>query len=231
MGLLFPGAGGDMVREAAWVARCVGRGSSAPLGPPDLAALSVELQSREFGRGAPVFSAGERSAGVWVVRRGRVELSARDRVRRTVVQVLHPGDVDGDLQLLLGMAVPYTARAGSDAVLLFLPAHRFEVVLAEHPVLTRRWLGNVAARLAASQRRLANLLGRPLTAQLAQVLLDEAVDGVVGLPQATLAAMLGVARPSLNRVLAGWVDKGLVRVGYGWVELLDPTRLARVSGG
>jgi CRP-like cAMP-binding protein len=231
MALLLPGAGGDMVREAAWVARCVGRGTSAPLHPPDLAALSVELQSREFGRGAPVFSAGERSAGVWVVRRGLVELSARDGVRRTVVQLLHPGDVDGDLQLLLGMPMPYAARAGSDALLLFLPAHRFEVVLGEHPALTRRWLGSVAARLADSQRRLANLLGRPLAAQLAQVLLDEAVAGVVELPQATLAAMLGVRRPSLNRVLAGWADEGLVRVGYGRVELADPTGLARTARG
>lgn len=65
----------------------------------------------------------------------------------------------------------------------------------------RRWLSSVAQRLAASQHRVIGLLGRSLTEQVAQLLLDEAMDKQVLLPQRTLAAMVGVQRPSLNKVL------------------------------
>ncbi len=42
--------------------------------------------------------------------------------RRTVVHVLRPGDVDGDISLLLDMPLPYTAHTLDDATLLSLTA-------------------------------------------------------------------------------------------------------------
>lgn len=69
------------------------------------------------------------------------------------------GDVDGYLQLLPRMPMSYTARASSAAQCLLLPVDRFEVALATHPALSKRWLTSIADRLAASQRRLVNLLG------------------------------------------------------------------------
>ncbi|WP_279617152.1 helix-turn-helix domain-containing protein [Streptomyces regalis] len=51
-------------------------------------------------------------------------------------------------------------------------------------------------------------------------------------PQSTLAAMLGLRRPTLNRILKGFEQDGLVRVGYRHVDLLDPERLRlRAQGG
>jgi hypothetical protein len=77
----------------------------------------------------------------------------------------------------------------------------FESLLATHPTIAGRWLSWVAGRLAASQARILGLLGRNLSAQVAQLLLDEQHDGTVELAQRTLAAWLGVQRPSLNKVL------------------------------
>lgn len=71
------------------------------------------------------------------------------------------------------------------------------------------------------------LLGGSLTAQAARLLAEEAVDGRVPLPQRTLAAMLGVQRPSLNKVLKELERDGLVRVGYAAIEITDPVRLTR----
>ena len=57
----------------------------------------------------------------------------------------------------------------------------------------------------------------------------EAVDGRVELPQRTLAAMLGVARPSLNKVLKDLERDGLIRIGYSTIEVPDRARLAARS--
>ena len=218
------------LRAAAWIARCVGRGDSAPLRRDDLAVLAADLELRSVEPGQVVFAAGQPLTGVWIVRSGLVELAVGSGRRRAVVALMRPGDVDGDIQLLLEMAPPYTARAMEDGDCLFLSAGSFERLLAERPAIARRWLSSVAARLASSQARLLGLLGGSLTEQAARLLLDEAADGVVTLPQRTLAAMLGVQRPSLNKLLRDFQRQGLIELGYREVRVLDSEGLRRRGG-
>jgi CRP-like cAMP-binding protein len=213
------------IRQAAWVARCVGRGEAVPLRPGDVTALASMLAVRTFPPGSALFREGEHTPGVWIVRDGRIELSVGSGRRRAVVQLLRPGDVDGDIQLLLEMPLPYTGRALAEVTCLFLAQEGFEQLLADHPAIARRWLSSVAQRLAASQARILALLGGSLASQAARLLAEEAVDGRVELPQRTLAAMLGVARPSLNKVLKDLEREGLIRISYSTIEIPDRARL------
>ncbi len=87
----------------------------------------------------------------------------------------------------------------------------------------------VSQRLARSHSRLTNLLGQPLEVQVAQLLLEERVDGVVNLTQTTVAALLGVRRPSINRVLRRFARNGMVQLSYGRVQIIDAAALARVT--
>jgi CRP-like cAMP-binding protein len=80
------------------------------------------------------------------------------------------------------------------------------------------------------QRRLLELTQRDLRGQIASLLLDE-TEGqqrVIALPQSTLAELLGAARPSVNQVLKGLEEEGLVRLAYRRVEVLDPSGLRRL---
>jgi len=225
--LTVPGAMTEaQIRQAAWVARCVGRGQAAPLRPDDVAALASMLAVRTFPPGSVLFRSGEQTPGVWIVRDGRIELSVGSGRRRAVVQLLRSGDVDGDIQLLLEMPLPYAGRALTEVTCLFLGREDFEELLASRPGIARRWLSSVAQRLAASQARVLALLGGSLAAQAARLLAEEAVDGRVELPQRTLAAMLGVQRPSLNKVLKDLERDGLIRISYAAIEVLDRPRLA-----
>jgi CRP/FNR family transcriptional regulator, cAMP and macrophage regulator len=214
------------IRQAAWVARCVGRGESAPLRQDDVTALAATLAVRQFPPGGALFRAGEQSPGVWIAREGRIELSVGSGRHRVVVQLLRAGDVDGDIQLLLDMPLVYSGHALSDVTCLFLARDDFEALLATRPPIARRWLSSVAQRLAVSQARVLGLLGGSLATQAARLLADEAVQGRVELPQRTLAAMLGVQRPSLNKVLKDLERDGLIRIGYSSIEIPDPARLA-----
>jgi CRP-like cAMP-binding protein len=217
------------IRAAAWVARCVGHGELAPLRPTDVAALAGHLQGRRLRAGGVMFRAGDTSAGVWLLQAGVVELTVGAGRRRAVVGLLKPGSVDGDIGLLLSMPAAYTARALSDADCLFLNPAGFDRLLAEHPAIGRRWLTSVAARLANAQHRMLSLLGASLTQQAAQLIADEADNGTVTLPQRTLAAMLGVARPSLNKTLRALERDGLLQLGYRSITILDPARLTKAT--
>lgn len=163
-----------------------------------------------------------------------MELSVGSGRRRVVVGLLRAGDVDGDIPVLLGLKTPYTGRAITPASGLFLSTEAFERLLAEHPAIARRWLSSVAARLAHSNTRLLDLLGRSLEEQAARLLLDEADSAPdsrpeVLLPQSTLAAMLGVQRPSLNKLLKDFERRGLISVGYRQLRILDRRGLERVA--
>lgn len=239
MRLLGTGPAAELaIRQAAWVARCVGRGETAPLGHDDVTALAATLRTRTYERGEVVFRGGVAAEGVWIVRRGRVELSVGSGRRRAVVHVLQPGDVDGDIQHLLDMPMPYTGRGLDECTVLSLGADDFERLLADSGHITRRWLSSVAQRLAVSQARIIGLLGRSLSQQVAALLLDESADGaadgssgaVVGLPQRTLAAMLGVQRPSLNKILKEFERNGLIAVRYAAIGILDRPGLLAIAG-
>ena len=121
---------------------------------------------------------------------------------------------------------PCTGRALSGVTCLFLARDDFEQLPATHPAIARRWLSNVAQRLAASQARVLEPLGGSLAAQASRLLAAESVGGRVELPQRTLAAMLGVARPSLNKVLKELERDGAIRISYSTIEVLDRSSLA-----
>ncbi|MGI8616086.1 MAG: Crp/Fnr family transcriptional regulator [Actinomycetota bacterium] len=227
----LPKAGQDaMVREAAWLARCVGRGEWAPLFEEDLTQLGQRLEHRRFPPGALVFAQGKSSDAVWIFRKGRVELSRRDGQNRLIVQVVHPGDVDGDIGLILQMPLPYSAHAIDDVDALRLSAEDFDWLIGTRPALARRWLSSVAARLMNAERRILQLAGRDLKTQLANLLLDEERGDSVELPQESLASLLGVRRPSLNKVLKDFERAGMVRLSYGCVDLVDRAGLVRTAG-
>lgn len=217
------------MREALWVSRCVGRVETAPFTLAEVNDLARHLEIRTLEAGEPLNHVGDRPEGVCIVREGCLELAVPGSSGRVVIQTLRPGSVDGDIQLLLGMSMPYETRANTPTTCLLLSREDFDALLATHPQLSKRWLTSVAQRLAHSHNRLTSLLGEPLEVQIAQLLLDESVDDVVALPQSTVAALLGVRRPSVNRVLRKFARAGWVEISYGRVHILDHQHLASMS--
>lgn len=216
-------------RDALWVSRCVGRAGTTPLRLEDVEGLARFIRVRTLAAGEPLARIGDEPAAVCIVREGCLELAVHGSTGRLVIQTLRPGDIDGDIQLLLGMRMPYETRANVETTCLVLDRGAFEELLATHPQVSRRWLTSVSQRLARSHSRLTSLLGEPLEVQVAQLLLEESVHDVVSLTQTTVAALLGVRRPSVNRVLRRFAATGLVEISYGKVRILDAAALARVT--
>lgn len=222
------------LRHAAWIARCVGRSSSSLLGPDDLGALARDLITVDLPRGSVVFGAGDPPSAVWIVRTGALALYAGHAPDRLLLSVLRPGDQDGDLAVLLGMGPPYGAEAMEDTTCLRLDAATFANLLEAHPAVARRWHASIATRLAHSQQRLIDLLGAPLPQQIARILLDEADGDSFPYSQATIAALLGSRRPSVNKVLKDLQRRGVLDIGYRSLTINDREALlaaARGTGG
>jgi CRP-like cAMP-binding protein len=68
-----------------------------------------------------------------------------------------------------GDGPPSTADAAVDVNASYLPAAALDRLLAEHPVIARRWLHRVTQRISASQQRILGLLGVGLWQQTARL--------------------------------------------------------------
>ncbi len=75
-------------RHTAPIARCLGRGQLAPLGPKDMEALVGELDELQHPKATKVFAMGEVGTHVFIVREGTIELTRSMRGRQ--VEILDP---------------------------------------------------------------------------------------------------------------------------------------------
>ncbi len=217
--------------DLRWLAEVLRGGAAIPLGQADLVELAKVLRRVELTAGTVLYGEGRPPRGTWIVERGCVELSEGSGAGRSVVGVIRDGAIVGDIPLLLNIPPPFTARCSEDLLGWFLPGDEFRRLLGTFPSLAIAWLCNVSGRLQQTRSRVLVVLGRSLPQRLAGILLEEAVDGVVRLPQRTLAQMLGVQRTSVNKTLKDFEEGGLVILGYGLVRLADPARLEAIAAG
>jgi CRP-like cAMP-binding protein len=212
-----------------WVACCLGRGELSPLTKHDVEALALELGTTHVAAGSMVFVEGGAPASVHIVSRGTIELSRGNGDDRVVFEVLGPGDVFGDVPLLLQMLEPFDARAASDSQVLSIDAETLLGLLASRPALNQRWLVSMADRMSRLQQRIGELLSGGLAAQVAAVLIYRADAGWVSLSQAAIAKLLGAQRSSVNRILRQFEEEGLLELSYRRIRISDPEALAAVA--
>jgi CRP-like cAMP-binding protein len=193
--------------------------------------------TRRLAAGQILFTEGEPSDHVYVVRSGRIRIVVSSpHGDELTLSVLGPGDTFGELSVVDGGPRSATAEALDAVELLAVGAAEARQVLQREPVL----LLAAAQELAATVRRLTgnagDLVFLDLPRRLAKLLLGEAAPDTSGRPRATigmsqsgLAARLGVTRQSLNRALTGLVRRGWVATEGADVVLLDPAALRRFA--
>lgn len=224
------GAMEPAARHTKWIADWLESADVAPPAPEDIHELVALVREDRYQAGETVYRIGQAPTRVHIVRRGAIELSRDLKGGRIVIQILRPGDVLGDISLFLRMKVPWDAVALEDSLILSFDSLQLHRLLEQRPRLAWRWLHSASSRVAGFWFRVVELLAGGLEAQVASVLVRRAEDGVVHLSQSHLAELVGHQRTSVNRVLKRLEAEGLVKIGYGQVEIVDEAGLADLAG-
>lgn len=217
-------------RDAAWVAKYLGRAEAALFTDEELELLAKVVSQVDLPDGQVLFDVGEDPDGVWIIQSGWVEFLVGAGQSSGVIGLLGSRQCAGDLPLMLGTPAPYRARAVGETSCLFIPAKAFQGLLTKSPKVVLRWATKVAGHTARVQGRVLEMLGRTLQQQVARVLLHEGNDGVFPFSQEMCAAMLGVSRAPVNQVLKEFEREGLVRLGYRQIEVVNKKKLAAIAG-
>jgi CRP-like cAMP-binding protein len=214
----------------AWLAKSFGRTDYLLMTPADLEAIAEIGQDVTKYPGTHLFKEGEASTAAYVVQHGTVELYRGDRNDRRVVTRVGPNAVLGDIAMFKGDPYHSSARAVDSVTALRLDRDLLIPLLLQRPVIAMRWLVAGLDQLAQTQRRVLRLMHRTVLEQVAGLITDEADDrGRVSLSQASIAALLGASRQSVNEALGELRSRGAVDTGYRTITITDRTALESIS--
>lgn len=217
-------------QHLAWMARSFGRPDYLPLTKDDLQALGGCAEPIRRFRGSHLFRQGEPAVAAYLVSDGQVDIYRGDSGSPQVVARVGPGSVIGDIAMFGDGFYKSSARAVGH-----VRGFRFErssllPELAKHPSICLRWLVSGLNQLEQTQRRIIHLMRKSVLAQVADVLSEEtSANSEVSLSQASIAALLGVSRQSVNEALGELRDLEIVETGYRRIKVLDPEALLVVA--
>jgi CRP-like cAMP-binding protein len=212
-----------------------------------LAALPPELSQSLFAKARPVslkadqtlFVAGDEGDGCYRVEEGLLKASiAAPAGGERILAVLGPGSVVGELSMIDGGPRSASVTALRDSKLSFVGRAAFEAFGQARPdlyrhvatLLARRLRDtdealvatnflSVKGRVARSLLSLADAFGRDL--DQGRILIRQKVS------QSDLAAMAGIARENVSRVLHDWASRSVVSRLAGYYCLENVAALKR----
>ncbi|TMG53305.1 MAG: Crp/Fnr family transcriptional regulator [Chloroflexi bacterium] len=197
----------------------------ACLSPTDRLALAGKMRARHFARDEVVFHRDDEAGHVFLIVAGTVKVSVPDDSGREVVIALERGgDVFGDLALFDEAKRSATVTAMTETSALALGRADFMNVLERNPEAMRRMLGLLAKTVRRSTGHVEDLVFLDLPGRVAKCLLDiSEASGTerVELTQEDLAAFVGGARVSVNRVLAEFEGRHAIVIGRGHIDIVD----------
>lgn len=201
-------------------------------------ALRASMVELRVPRGEEIFTEGEPGDHMYVILDGKVKLGQTSTDgRESLLAVLGPGEVFGELSLFDPGPRTATATAVTDVVVIGLGHDNLRPWLAGRPEVAESLLQALAQRLRRTNETLADLVFSDVPGRVAKLLLELAdkfgqpgPEGVLvhhDLTQEELAQLVGASRETVNKALADFTQRGWIVVDQREVVLLDMERLAR----
>ena len=200
--------------------------------------LQQKMGQTTLRRGETLFDEGDLGDRLYIVTEGKVKLGhTSNDGRESLLAVLGPGEILGELTLFDPGPRSTTATAVSPATLLHLQHTDLMEIVEANPTLAKHMLRALAQRLRRTNESLSDLVFSDVPGRVAKALLDladrfgTATDKGIHVPhdltQEELAQLVGASRETVNKSLADFVSRGWIRLEGRAVTLLDVDRLAR----
>lgn len=195
----------------------------AQVDSPTLETVARTLRRRRFKRNGVIFHQGDPGDSLFIIESGSVKvvLLSPDGGEDAIIATLGPGMSFGELALLDGAARSASAIAVEPVEALVLDRGSFDQLLDTEPQFRHSIVAGLALELRRLTGHVEELHFLDLPGRLAMRIVrmaEEVAPGThhdVRLPwpftQSELAAMIGGARQSINRMLQGLIEDGLIR--------------------
>lgn len=206
------------------------------LGELARASRRVTLRTRQS-----LWTQGSRATHVGLVLSGRLKVTRSHLRREVILDVAGPGDVLGEVALSLGGTQAFDVRCLRRAVVLLVPVHSVQALIAARPALCRSLSLDLARQVLRLTRRVEALSSGGVEQRLARVVVNLAKRHGQPFPGGTLvpvrlrredlAAMAATTLESASRRIAAWRRSGLVVQQPGALLVPDLSALEALAEG
>ncbi|WP_420176832.1 Crp/Fnr family transcriptional regulator [Luteococcus sp. OSA5] len=228
------------------------------LEPSSRQALDAHVQPLSLSRGEVLFHAGDEALGLYVLATGKVKLTKPSRQpqptvaitrkgrptiptpRESLLSLIGPGEMFGELSVLDGGNRSTTATAMLDCRLYHIPREPMLQLIHEHHDISSAMMHQMAHRVRVSNEIISGLVLSDVPGRMAYLLLtlgerfgvptERGTEVHHDLTQAELAQMVGASRETVNKVLTDFAGRKWITMSGKSVVIRDEARLrARID--
>jgi CRP/FNR family transcriptional regulator len=200
----------------------------------ELEDLVKRLRERRLRARQLLFAAGDSASRVYVVLKGRVKTyQIANNGKEIILEIVERGGVVGDLPSSLDGERRCHAQAIEDSLLLHFSWEDFAGFMKTSPAFGGSMAELTADRLRRAQQAFVDLVTKPVSARLADLLLRMTQDGEVrhGLTHQELAQSIGTSRETVTALLNRLVLSGVLACVPGGYAVVDAAELEAVAAG
>ena len=213
----------------------------APLSVEERVRLGRQFVRRTLERDEYLFFEGDPAEWLILVTQGRVKMIKHSESgRETIVATFGPGEIVGEVGVLVGEAYPATAQALEPTVTLSLARTEYVALVRRHPDLSWALIEELGRRLQQSHEAIRSLAVEKVERRVARVLLrmantaGERLEGgavriTVPLSRQDIADMAGTVIETAIRTLSKFQRQGFLETREGRIILLKPHQLVAIA--
>jgi len=212
-----------------------------PLPAKERARIENRLVRRSYAKDEAIFWEGDPAEWLVIVVQGRVKMVKHSESgRETILTTFGPGQIVGEVGLLIGDAYPASAQAIEPSVTVSLRRAEYIDLVRTHPDLAWALLQELGRRLQRAHETIRSLAVEKVERRVARVLLrlastagertaEGAVRITVPLSRQEIADMAGTVLETAIRTVSKFQKQGLVDTREGHVVILQPHRLVAIA--
>jgi CRP/FNR family transcriptional regulator, cyclic AMP receptor protein len=209
------------------------------LAPAQIKHLGSFARPRRIASGTTLFVKGDPGTALFAVVSGTVKITVPSIDGREVTfNLLHAGDIFGEIALLDGQPRTADAIAATECELMVIERRDFLAFVQDEPKLAMKLIELLCARLRVASAREEEVAFLNLPARLARLLLRllgenaaAADKNELSITQQKISEVLGTTRESVNKHLQIWARRRMIALKRGAILVLAPQALAAIVSG
>lgn len=209
------------------------------ISPSEMQEMEKITRMEEVKKRQPLYLTGDPSSNVYLLKKGRVKIAnTAPSGKEVTFDILEPGEVFGELDVLEDAPRSTSAETLDDAVICVIPRKDFDQYLAMHPTVMFKLTKLIGLRLKKIQSRVEDLVFREVPARLAHLLSELGkTEGVaekqgirlkVKLTHQEMANLIGCSRETVSTTMGQFRDDGLIQIDGRTITILKPDWLSRL---
>jgi DNA-binding response OmpR family regulator len=202
-----------------------------------LGELKEDRSSNHYKKKQLIYSEGNHPSRLFYITKGKVKAYKRNEDgKELIIGLFNTGDFLGFMPLIEGGIYKDTAEALEETELAIIPRAEFETLLSSNPVVMKKIISILAQNIREKEEQLLAIAYNSLRKKVADTLVtlykkynaSLSESFYIDLSRENLAAIAGVAKESLIRILSELKDEQLIAMEGTRIKILSFSKLERM---